>query len=311
MTSSAPSSTQRPFSGLYTWVPLIMTVCAGRFTPQARVDVETKTWMCLSANRSSTSVLSTLHHHHHQKQFVVRRLQRCITLSVKPEVLAIKSGVRKGCFQPSAKTQHNLNHPSSIPLHSAAAITSSSMIFEPKRVPNRHVVIVHHAASALRQRHARRSTGVSAPPTSQCWTPPPDWSTEKVDASTSHRSCESFTGFGPESVSTSNSLSSSSGVFMVWRRATYPMTYVASSTPTVGDCVHHRRPYWLSDQRSWWPWATVLFRLPAVDSGTVYRMKSRLPPHSLSSAVVLRHTFTSFHFLPTRLYLYSGLAVCR
>ena len=44
-------------------------------------------------------------------------------------------------------------------------------------------------------------------------------------------------------VSTSNSPSSSSGVFMVWRRATYPMTYVASPTPTVGACVHHRRPY--------------------------------------------------------------------
>ena len=42
--SSAPSSVQRPFSGLYTWVPLMMTVWAGRFTPQARVAVETKTY---------------------------------------------------------------------------------------------------------------------------------------------------------------------------------------------------------------------------------------------------------------------------
>ena len=44
---------------------------------------------------------------------------------------------------------------------------------------------------------------------------------------------------------------------------------------------------WLSDQRGWWPWATVLFWLPAVDSGTVYRMKSPLLPHSLSSVAVL------------------------
>ena len=50
---------------------------------------------------------------------------------------------------------------------------------------------------------------------SQCSTPPPDWSTGKVGASTSHRSCESFTGFGPDSVLTSNLPSSSSGVFMV------------------------------------------------------------------------------------------------
>jgi len=26
-------------------------------------------------------------------------------------------------------------------------------------------------------------------------------------------------------------------------RATYPITYVTSPTPTVGACVHHRRPY--------------------------------------------------------------------
>ena len=38
-----------------------MTVCAGRFTPHASVDVDTNTWICLSANRSSTSVRSTLH----------------------------------------------------------------------------------------------------------------------------------------------------------------------------------------------------------------------------------------------------------
>jgi len=44
---------------------------------------------------------------------------------------------------------------------------------------------------------------------------------------------------------------------------------------------------------------------------TVYHMKSPLPPHSLSSLAVLRHTFSSFRFLPTRLHLYSGLAVCQ
>ena len=43
MTSKAPSSVHRPFSGLYTCVPLMMTVWAGKLTPQARVAVETRT----------------------------------------------------------------------------------------------------------------------------------------------------------------------------------------------------------------------------------------------------------------------------
>mmetsp|Transcript_574 Transcript_574/g.1538 ORF Transcript_574/g.1538 Transcript_574/m.1538 type:complete len:267 (-) Transcript_574:621-1421(-) len=54
ITSSGESSVQRPFSGLYTCVPLMMTVCAGRFTPQARVAVLTSTCTCCSRNRSST-----------------------------------------------------------------------------------------------------------------------------------------------------------------------------------------------------------------------------------------------------------------
>lgn len=37
-----------------------MTVWAGRLTPQARVEVDTSTWMCRSANRSSTRIRSTL-----------------------------------------------------------------------------------------------------------------------------------------------------------------------------------------------------------------------------------------------------------
>ena len=43
MTSSGDSSPQAPFSGLYTWVPLMITVWAGRFTPQASVAVDTST----------------------------------------------------------------------------------------------------------------------------------------------------------------------------------------------------------------------------------------------------------------------------
>jgi len=43
MTSSGDSSPQAPFSGLYTWVPLMMTVCAGRLTPHASVAVDTST----------------------------------------------------------------------------------------------------------------------------------------------------------------------------------------------------------------------------------------------------------------------------
>ena len=38
----------------------MITVWAGKFTPQARVDVETKTWIWRSANKSSTKVRSTL-----------------------------------------------------------------------------------------------------------------------------------------------------------------------------------------------------------------------------------------------------------
>ena len=53
-------STHRPCSGEYTWVPLMMTVWAGRFTPQASVAVETKIFKCLSANSSSTKSLSGL-----------------------------------------------------------------------------------------------------------------------------------------------------------------------------------------------------------------------------------------------------------
>jgi len=60
MTSSALSSTHLPFSGLYICVPLMITVWAGKFTPQASVEVDTRTWICLSANKSSTNVRSTL-----------------------------------------------------------------------------------------------------------------------------------------------------------------------------------------------------------------------------------------------------------
>ena len=43
MTSRGLSSCQLPLAGLYTWVPLMMTVWAGRFTPHASVAVDTKT----------------------------------------------------------------------------------------------------------------------------------------------------------------------------------------------------------------------------------------------------------------------------
>ena len=35
----APSWVKEPFCASYSWVPLMMTVCAGRFTPQASVAV--------------------------------------------------------------------------------------------------------------------------------------------------------------------------------------------------------------------------------------------------------------------------------
>ena len=58
ITSIIDSSPHVPFSGEYTCVPLMMTVCAGRLTPHASVAVLTSTWMWPSAKRSSTSVRS-------------------------------------------------------------------------------------------------------------------------------------------------------------------------------------------------------------------------------------------------------------
>lgn len=58
MTSIGDSSSHAAFSGLYTWVPLMMTVWAGRLTPHASVAVDTSTCTWPSANRSSTRVLS-------------------------------------------------------------------------------------------------------------------------------------------------------------------------------------------------------------------------------------------------------------
>lgn len=43
-TSSMLMSCSPPFSGLYTSVPLMITVCAGRLTPHARVAVQTRTF---------------------------------------------------------------------------------------------------------------------------------------------------------------------------------------------------------------------------------------------------------------------------
>jgi hypothetical protein len=54
------SSTHLPYSGLYIYVPLMITVCAGRFTPQASVAVDTNTLIWLSAYNYSTSNLSFL-----------------------------------------------------------------------------------------------------------------------------------------------------------------------------------------------------------------------------------------------------------
>ena len=58
ITSWKLNSSQPPFSGLYICVPLMITVCAGRFTPHASVAVLTSTCTCPSAKSSSTSVRS-------------------------------------------------------------------------------------------------------------------------------------------------------------------------------------------------------------------------------------------------------------
>ena len=57
ITSRGLSSCQLPLAGLYTWVPLIMTVCAGRFTPHAKVAVDTNTY-----NRQSYWIMLNQYH---------------------------------------------------------------------------------------------------------------------------------------------------------------------------------------------------------------------------------------------------------
>lgn len=47
-------SCRPPFSGLYTSVPLMITVCAGRLTPHARVAVHTRTYICMHARTRRT-----------------------------------------------------------------------------------------------------------------------------------------------------------------------------------------------------------------------------------------------------------------
>ncbi len=50
ITSCRLNYTHLPYYAEYTWVPLIITVCAGKLTPQAKVAVEIKILKCLSAN---------------------------------------------------------------------------------------------------------------------------------------------------------------------------------------------------------------------------------------------------------------------
>ena len=57
-TSCGDSSTHADFSGEYICVPLMITVCAGRFTPHASVIVDTSTWISPRPNSSSTAVRS-------------------------------------------------------------------------------------------------------------------------------------------------------------------------------------------------------------------------------------------------------------
>jgi len=121
---------------------------------------------------------------------------------------------------------------------------------------------------------------------SQCWTLPPDSSTGKVGANTSPLFCESSIGYGPKSVSTSNSPFSFSVVFTVWRHAIYPTTYVASPTPIAFSCIRHCPVHCLSRQRGLSPWVTVPSQLPAVDSGTICRTRSPLLPRCLFSPAI-------------------------
>ena len=53
----------------------------------------------------------------------------------------------------------------------------------------------------------------------------------------------SLAGCGPDSVSTSNSLSSFFVASTVWRHVTYPTTYVVSPTPIAGVCARCRQLY--------------------------------------------------------------------
>ena len=58
MTSSIPSSLNPPALGSYSCVPLMITVCAGRFTPHASVAVHTSTFTTPSLNIFSVRVRS-------------------------------------------------------------------------------------------------------------------------------------------------------------------------------------------------------------------------------------------------------------
>lgn len=52
-TSSMLMSCKPPFSGLYTSVPLMITVCAGKLTPHAKVAVHTRTCPCEQKKRKT------------------------------------------------------------------------------------------------------------------------------------------------------------------------------------------------------------------------------------------------------------------
>ena len=128
---------------------------------------------------------------------------------------------------------------------------------------------------------------------SQCSTLLPDWYTDLLGTSTSHRCCETFTGCGLLNASTSNWLCSSTDACMVWRHGTFPTTSSSLLILTAAVCGRRHPCSWRSDVHGCPLLATVRFRWPDAAFGTVCHPMSR----SLFFGIASRHTSSQDHFL--------------
>ena len=91
---------------------------------------------------------------------------------------------------------------------------------------------------------------------------PPDWYTNLLGTSTSHRCCETFTGCGLLNASTSSWLCSSTNAFMVWRHGTFPTTSSSLLILTAAVCGRRHPCSWRPDVHGCPLSATVRFQWP-------------------------------------------------